>query len=147
MQNSMAMNDLIILELSDSGGPSQPLYAASFYQHCAARLKPGGLLSLQVASQFEQPERVVSTLTATSQVFRIVSPYLVTIPLSDGQWMMACALQTVDPKHLASSQTDQVILDRGLHHLQHYNGHKYQAVMALPNFVHDMIKTTGAKLT
>lgn len=57
------------------------------------------------------------------------------------------ALQTVDPKHLVSSQTDQVILDRGLHHLQHYNGHTYQAVMALPNFVLEMIKTTRAKLT
>ena len=146
LRSSKALYDLIILDLTDPGGPSQPLYTADFYRHCAAHLTPGGILSLQVASPFAQPERVVSTLTALGQAFSMVRPYMVTIPLSGGQWMMACASQTLDPAGLSAARADQVIIDRGLKQLQHYNGQTHQAAMALPNFVRDLINTTDAAL-
>jgi len=91
MRSSKALYDLIILELTDPSGPSRPLYTADFYRHCASRLQPKGLLSLQVVSPFAQAERVVGTLSALSTAFSIVRPYMVSIPLSGGQWMMACA--------------------------------------------------------
>lgn len=143
MRSSTASYDLIVLDLTDPGGPSQALYTADFYQHCAALLKPGGLLSLQVASPFAQAQRVVSTLTALSQAFGVVRPYMVSIPLSGGQWMMACASQTVDPAQLGMANADDVIAARGLTHLQHYNGDTHQAAMALPNFVREMVKGLG----
>lgn len=144
MQNSRALYDLIILDLTDPGGPSQPLYTPGFYSHCAARLKPGGLLSLQVASPFAHPERVTATLTHLAQAFNMVRPYMVSIPLSGGQWMMACASLSVDPAGLAIAPTDEVIRQRGLTRLQHYNGHTHQAAMALPNFVRALVRPTGA---
>jgi hypothetical protein len=131
--------------LTNPGGPSQPLYTAGFYSLCAARLNSGGLLSLQVASPFSQPERVVSVLNALSQAFAIVRPYMVSIPLSGGQWMMTSASQTLDPVTLGVAQTDSVILQRGLMRLQHYNGNTHQAAMALPNFVRHLVAKTPAR--
>lgn len=144
MQNVAAMYDFIILDLTDPGGPSQPLYTPEFYKYCAARLQPGGLLSLHLASPFAQPERVVTALTHLAQAFSVVRPYMVSIPLSGGQWMMASASQSVDPAAMGFAKTDEVISQRGLTHLQHYNGHTHQAAMALPNFVREMVSPTGA---
>ena len=144
MRSSQALYDLIILDLTDPGGPSQCLYTTDFYRHCAARLKAGGLLSLQVASPFAQPERVASTLTALTKTFSTVRPYMVSIPLSGGQWMMASASQSLDPAALSVGQVDTVIRSRKLRHLQYYNGHTHQAAMALPNFVRDMVAPTSA---
>ena len=144
MRSSQDLHDLIVLDLTDPGGSSEPLYTADFYRHCAARLRPGGLLSLQVASPFAQPDRVVSVLTELGKAFAIVRPYMVTIPLSGGQWMMATASQTLDPATLGIAQADAVIAGRGLHHLQHYNGHTHQAAMALPNFIRDLVTPTNA---
>ena len=145
MRSSKAMYDLIVLDLTDPGGPSQPLYTADFYRHCAARLNPNGLLSLQVASPFAQPERVMRTLNALCQSFDIVRPYMVTIPLSGGQWMMACASQTHDPSELTPALIDAAIVERSLQRLQHYNGHTHQAAMALPNFIRDLVSGTAAR--
>ncbi len=145
MQDCLDFYDLIILDLTDPGGPSQQLYTHGFYRHCAARLKPGGLLSLQVASPFAQPERVFTTLDHLVQAFSVVRPYMVSIPLSGGQWMMACASQSVDPVDLNPVKADRVIKQRGLSQLQHYNGHTHQAAMALPNFVRNIVKSTAAR--
>lgn len=145
MQDSLDFYDLIILDLTDPGGPSQPLYTPGFYRHCAARLKAGGLLSLHIASPFAQPERVFTTLEHLTQAFSVVRPYMVSIPLSGGQWMMACASQSVDPAELNRAKADSAIRHRGLSRLQHYNGHTHQAAMALPNFVRTIVKATGAR--
>lgn len=145
MRSSQARYDLIVLDLTDPGGPSKPLYTSDFYRHCAARLNLGGILSLQVASPFAQPDRVVSVMTGLSQAFNIVRPYLVSIPLSGGQWMMACASQTLDPADVGIAQTDSLITERGLKLLQHYNGHTHQAAMALPNFVRQLVAPTSAR--
>lgn len=147
IQGDTDIYDLIILDLTDPGGPSEPLYTSEFYLQCAARLKPGGLLSLQVASPFAQESRVVSTLQRLCQAFRVVRPYLVSIPLSGGQWMMASASQSVDPADLNRAKADSAIRHRHLSDLQHYNGHTHNAAMALPNFVREMVKSTGARFT
>ena len=136
---------------SDHSGPDRPRRAIAaaihteFYKHCAARLKPGSLLSLHVASPFAQPERVLTTLTHLAQAFSVVRPYMVSIPLSGRQWMMACASQSVNPAELNRAKADSAIRHRGLSQLQHYNGHTRQAAMALPNFVRKIVKTTGAR--
>ena len=144
MRSSQAVYDLIVLDLTDPGGPSWSLHTADFYRHCAARLNPGGLLSLQVASPVAQPERVASTLTALTKAFSTVRPCMVSVALSGGQWITACASHSLDPAELSVGQVDTVIRSRKLRHLQHHNGHTHQAAMALPNFVRDMVAPTSA---
>ena len=143
IQNDTELYDLIVLDLTDPGGVSEPLYTAEFYRQCASRLQPGGLLSLHIASPFAHADRIVTTVGALKQAFKIVRPYMVSIPLSGGQWMMACASQSADPLALSADLIDSIVFDRGLQHLQHYNGYTHQAAMALPNFVNRQLVTAG----
>ena len=90
--------DLIVLDLTDPGGPSTPLYTPEFYRACAARLSPMGALTLHVASPVAHPERIRATLANLRSAFAIVSPYLTSVPLYGGLWMMACCSALLDPR-------------------------------------------------
>jgi spermidine synthase len=145
LQRSGDIYDLIVLDLTDPGGPSQPLYSAEFYRLCAKRLAPGGVLSLHIASAFSQSARLTKTLTQLAAVFSIVRPYLVSIPLSGGPWMMACASHTLDPATLSAHRVDERLESRRVVGLQHYNGAVHQACTALPNFIRTAVMPTGAR--
>ena len=146
IKSSTDRYDLIILDLTDPGGPSTPLYTRDFYQACAGRLNPGGLLGLHIASPFAHRDRLVSTLTALHGAFAIVRPYMVTVPLSGGPWMMACASNTLDPAMLTAAAVDTRLATRGISDLQFFNGSTHQAAMALPNFVRAALLETGARV-
>jgi spermidine synthase len=127
--------DLIVLDLTDPGGPSLPLYTVEFYRACAARLNPVGAMTLHIASPVAHPERVRDGLARLREAFPNVTPYLTSIPLYGGLWMMACASATLDPKSLSAREVDRRISQRALRGLQYYNGDMHRAALALPNFV------------
>ena len=76
VRNSTELFDLIVLDLTDPGGPSTPLYTPDFYRACAARLSPMGALTLHIASPVAHPDRIRATLANLRSAFAIVSPYL-----------------------------------------------------------------------
>jgi spermidine synthase len=131
--------DLIVLDLTDPGGPSEALYTPDFYRACAARLDSGGALTLHIASPVAHPERIRTTLAALRQAFPLVTPYLTSIPLYGGLWMMACASATLDPRTLAADEIDRRIAARGIAGLRYYNGDMHRAALALPNFVRELV--------
>ena len=131
--------DLIILDLTDPGGPSELLYTADFYRACAARLNPGGAMTLHIASPIAHPDRIRATLAGLREAFPLVTPYLTSIPLYGGLWMMACASATLDPRSLSAEELDRRIAERGLTRLQYYNGDTHRAALALPNFVRALV--------
>jgi len=131
--------DLIVLDLTDPGGPSELLYTPDFYRACADRLNPVGALSLHIASPIAQPDRIRSTLAGLRQAFPLVTPYLTSIPLYGGMWMMACASATLDPRGLSAGEIDHRIEERGLGKLQYYNGDMHRAALAMPNFVRELV--------
>ena len=135
VRNTDARFDLIVLDLTDPGGPSTPLYTTDFYRACAARLKPGGAMTLHIASPVAHPARIREGLLALRQAFAIVTPYLTSIPLYGGLWMMACCSQSLDPRSLSADEIDRRIAVRRLRDLQYYNGDTHRAALALPNFV------------
>jgi spermidine synthase len=135
VRNSTERFDLIVLDLTDPGGPSTPLYTADFYRACAARLEPGGAMTLHVASPVAHPDRIRDGLARLRAAFPRVTPYLVSIPLYGGLWMMACASATLDPAQPTAQEIDARIAARGLRDLQYYNGAIHRASLALPNFV------------
>ena len=59
--------DLIVLDLTDPGGPSELLYTPDFYRACAARLNPGGAMTLHIASPIAHPDRIRATLGRTAR--------------------------------------------------------------------------------
>lgn len=131
--------DLIVLDLTDPVGPSERLYTADFYRACAARLTPGGAMSLHIASPVAHPAAIRRTLAALRTAFACVTPYLAAIPLYGGTWMMACASDSLDPGALSAAEADRRIVERGIGRLRYYNGDMHRAALALPNFVRDLV--------
>jgi spermidine synthase len=139
VRNSTETFDLIVLDLTDPGGPSRPLYTPEFYRACAARLSPMGALTLHIASPVAHPERIRTTLANLRSAFAIVCPYLTSVPLYGGLWMMACCSALLDPRTMTPREVERRIAQRNLTHLQFYNGDTHRAAFALPNFVRTLV--------
>ena len=135
VQNAHEQYDLIVLDLTDPGGPSTALYTADFYEACAARLAPQGAMTMHIASPVAHGDRIREALAGLRVAFGIVTPYLTSVPLYGGLWMMACCAQTLDPRAHDAAVIDARIAERGLRALQYINGETYRAALALPNFV------------
>jgi spermidine synthase len=134
--------DLVVLDLTDPGGPSEPLYTADFYRACAARLNPNGAMTLHIASPVAHPDRIRAGVANLRAAFAVVTPYLVSIPLYGGLWMMACASATLNPAYVTPLEVDRRIAMRRIGNLQYYNGEMHRASFALPNFVRELVAAT-----
>ena len=128
-----------MLDLTDPGGPSTALYTPDFYAACAAHLTPQGAMTMHIASPVAHAERIRATLSDLRKAFARVTPYLTSVPLYGGLWMMACCSQTLDPRAQSADAIDARIAERGLTRLQYINGETYRAALALPNFVRDIV--------
>ena len=96
-------------------------------------------MTLHIASPVAHPDRIRRTLANLREAFALVTPYLTSVPLYGGMWMMACASATLDPKSLSALEIDRRIAQRGLARLQYYNGDMHRAALALPNFVRELV--------
>jgi len=139
VRSSSETYDLVVLDLTDPGGPSEPLYTADFYRACAARLNPTGAMTLHIASPVAHPDRIKAGIANLRAAFATVTPYLVPIPLYGGLWMMACASATLNPSYLTPLEVDRRIAMRRIRDLQYYNGDMHRASFALPNFVRELV--------
>jgi len=139
VRESGARFDLIVLDLTDPGGPSTQLYTPDFYRACAARLEPGGAMTLHIASPVAHPQRIREGLDALRGAFPIVTPYLTSVPLYGGMWMMACCSASLDPSTLTSAEVERRLAARGVDRLSYYNGDMHRAALALPNFVRELV--------
>jgi spermidine synthase len=66
-------------------------------------------------------------------------PYLTSVPLYGGMWMMACASSTLNPAYLTPLEADRRIATRRIRDLKYYNGEVHRAAFALPNFVRELV--------
>jgi spermidine synthase len=131
--------DLIVLDLTDPGGPSAELYTPEFYAACDKHLTPLGAMTMHVGSPVAHPERVREALAELARVFTRVTPYVVNVPLYGGMWMMACCSSNLDPHAHSPAAIDLRIAQRRLPDLQYMNGDAYRGVLALPNFVRALL--------
>jgi len=131
--------DMIVLDLTDPGGPSTELYTPTFYRACANRLTKEGAMTMHVGSPVAHPDRVRETIGALRDAFAVVTPYLTSVPLYGGLWMMACCSRSLDPRALSPAAVDARIAERKLANLQYINGDSYRAALALPNFVRTLL--------
>jgi len=127
--------DLVILDLTDPVGEAVALYQREFFAACRNVLNPGGALTMHIGAPAFHPERVSEITANLRQVFAIVRPYLVTVPLYGAQWGFACASDSLDPLSLSEEEVEQRIAERKLQDLQFYNGATHRGIFALPNFV------------
>jgi spermidine synthase len=131
--------DMIVLDLTDPGGPSTELYTPAFYRACASRLTADGAMTMHVGSPVAHPDRVRATVAELRDAFGVVTPYLTSVPLYGGLWMMACCSRSLAPRSLSADAIDARIAERKLANLQYMNGDSYRAALALPNFVRTLL--------
>ena len=132
--------DLIVLDLTDPGGPSEALYTPDFYRACAARLDAGGAMTLHIASPIAHPQRIRATLASLRQAFagRHALPHVdsaVWRPVDDGVRVADARPENAErrrgrPPHRGA---------RGSVTLRYYNGDMHRAALALPNFVRELV--------
>jgi spermidine synthase len=139
VEDSRDEYDLIVLDLTDPGGPSAALYTPAFYAACASRLTAAGAMTMHVGSPVAHPGRVRDTIAQLRDAFARVTPYLTSIPLYGGLWMMACCSRALDPQQQSGASIDLQIAARGIGRLQYINGDTYRAALALPNFVRALV--------
>jgi spermidine synthase len=131
--------DLVAMDLTDPVGPSAELYSAATFALARRAMAEGSALVLHMGSPFSHPDRVRGTLANLRQVFRVVAPYFVHIPLYGSIWGFACASDTLDPRPLEPAEADRRLAARGVGDLQYYNGETHRAVFALPNYVRRLV--------
>ncbi|MCC6195751.1 MAG: polyamine aminopropyltransferase, partial [Burkholderiales bacterium] len=84
-------------------------------------------------------ERIRATLAGLRGAFAVVAPYLTSVPLYGGMWMMACCAPVLDPRTMTPLEVDRRIAQRGIGELSFYNGDTHRAAFALPNFVRALV--------
>jgi spermidine synthase len=139
VENSRDEYDLIVLDLTDPGGPSTSLYTPEFYAACARRLTPIGAMTMHVASPIAHAPRIRDALGELRRAFARVTPYLTSVPLYGGLWMMACCSAQLDPRGQSAMTIDLRLSQRRITDLQYINGETYRAALALPNFVRRLV--------
>jgi len=72
--------DLVLVDSTDPGGVSEPLFTETFYRNARGCLKPGGVLIAQIGVPFLQAPVFQTALERLASVFPLVSCYLVPIP-------------------------------------------------------------------
>ncbi len=131
--------DLVAMDLTDPVGPAVELYSPATFGLARGALAEGGALVLHVGSPFSHPARVRETLASLRQVFRVVAPYFVHIPLYGALWGFACASDSLDPRALAPEEAERRLAGRGVSALRCYNGEVHRALFALPNYVRELV--------
>ena len=81
----------------------------------------------------------IKSVTLAEIDLAVVAPYLTSVPLYGGLWMMACCAPQLDPRTMSPLVVERRIAQRGLAHLQYYNGDTHRAAFALPNFVRALV--------
>jgi spermidine synthase len=134
-----ARYDLVVMDLTDPVGPSIELYSPATFALARRVMAEGGALTLHMGSPFSHPGRVRKTFANLRQVFRVVAPYFVHIPLYGSIWGFAVASDSLDPRLLPSAEADRRVASRGVSELQYYNGEVHRAMFALPNYVRALL--------
>ena len=126
--------DLVILDLTDPDTPAHRLYTREFFELVRTVLAPGGVVSLHIGSPVFKPELVARLVADLRQVFKIVRPLGLYIPLYGTYWGLACASDSLDPLALTAAEAEVRLRERQLADLRYYNGDVHRALFALPNY-------------
>lgn len=127
--------DLIYLDLTDPVGPAEALYAPPFFADCKRALNAGGALTLHIGSPFSHPQRVQQSLRHLRQLFSVVTPYFVHIPIYGATWGFAVASDMIDISTVAAAEIDARLASRQVAHRQLYTGAVHHAMLTLPPYV------------
>src|SRR5258706_509358 len=87
-----------------------------------------------MGSPWSRPDRVKMLYGRLAKMFKIARPYTMFIPLYGCLWSMCACSDSTDVAAVNAGEIDIRIANRGLSHLQYYNGAAHQALFAFQNF-------------
>lgn len=131
--------DLIVLDLTDPVANAAPLYRADFFRRCAKLLGADGLLSLHLGSPLLQAASVARVAAELRLVFPLLRPLHTAAPLYGGPWLQALAGTMTDPVRYGAAEIELRLQQTQLTGLRYYNGAMHQALLALPNYVQQLL--------
>jgi spermidine synthase len=134
--------DLIVLDLPDPIGPATALYEEPFFRDCRRALAPGGAVTLHIGPPWSKPERVRAHAERLANVFPVVRPFAVYIPLYGTLYAMAVCSDALDPLAVTTAEVEKRLAKRAVGELRYYNGAVHHGLFALPNFVRELTAAT-----
>lgn len=140
LRQSTERYDLILLDLTDPDTPAHRLYSREFFELAAARLAPGGAMSLHLGSPVFTPERVAKLVQDLCGVFSEVHPMGLYVPLYGAYWGMAVVSQSLNPLALDLPTVSRIVETRRLSDLNYYNPAVHSALFALPTFYQNLVR-------
>lgn len=127
--------DVVVMDLTEpvDDGPSYLMFTKEFFHILKEKMSPGAILSLQAGSfnpwMLECHSAVYHTIKLA---FDTVRSYYTFIPSFDATWGFITASRDRDPLALDASAVDQILAERGIDALKHYDGESHIGMFALP---------------
>lgn len=131
--------DVLILDLTDQGGPSDSLYTIQFLSQCHEILGESGVMTLHLAAPWFQTARCRELIMRLREVFDQVVPFITCVPISGGQWLMAlCGNHPAELRRTAD-QIDEKLASVDGPPLKIVNGQNLNAMKVLPPYLHQVL--------
>ncbi len=117
--------DAIVVDVTDplKGGPSYRIFTREFYELARARLRPGGVISVQAESGdiggLTGHVAIVNTLRS---VFSRAHGFRAHVPSFGETWGFAVASDGLLPADLTIEAVDRILAQRGCSDLRYYDG-------------------------
>jgi len=138
--NAGSRFDLILIDSTDPGGVSLPLFGETFYRNALGCLKPGGVLVAQLGVPFVQPAPFLASMKRLSGIFPVVSCYLVPVPTYfGGPIAFGWASTTLDPKQVTAETLEERLAASGVQ-TRYYTPEIHKASFALPRHLQDSLR-------
>ncbi len=123
--------DVVLSDSTDPVGPGAALFDAEYFLLAKGALKEGGIFVTQCKSLWTDVETVREIEERLKQNFRIVRPFVATIPTyPTGAWSFISASDTIDPSGFADPDRQSEITRS----TNYYTSEHQSAAFALPAF-------------
>ncbi|MBN2326954.1 MAG: polyamine aminopropyltransferase [Candidatus Omnitrophica bacterium] len=123
--------DVIVLDATDPGGISQPLFTRDFYQAAHSILAKDGCMSLHAGAPLQPNEARDAAVEAIQQVFSNVYPYLNFVPCY-GTLLSYFVCFKGEGDIASPEEMVRRMVQRGISDLQCLNQETYAALFAIP---------------
>src|SRR5262249_16462515 len=140
LEKAAADFDVIVVDVTDplAGGPSYRIFTREFYQLARARLRPGGLISVQAESAdcggLDGHVAIVNTLRS---VFTRAVGFRTHVPSFGETWGFAAASDGLLPSDLTPDAVDWILAQRTRANLRFYDGMTNRALFTPDRYYRD----------
>jgi len=133
--------DIVLVDSTDPGGPSEGIFTEDFYRNIHRILKPNGIFTNQSESPWYNTEVYSEIFAVMNRIFGKTNchPYLANIPTyPSGLWgFCLCSKNGLNPvKDFDMEKAKNFTLQ---HKLKFYNEEIHRSVFVLPNYVRELL--------